>query len=101
LARFIDGFVDYCQDGTRACLIAVLAQGSATEAHGEAIARQYGDWLGDLIRTFEAIGMKPKRARREAERLMSELYGALLMSQILADPGVFTRTVKRLHKSWP
>lgn len=100
LTRFVDGFADYCENGQRACLIAVLAQGSAAATHGEAIARQYQDWLADLTRTFEAAGSKPKRARRLAEQLLSELYGALLTSRLTSDPEMFTRTVKRLHKTW-
>ena len=98
LTRFIDGFAEYCQDGTRACLIAVLAQGSAVEAHGDAIHRQYSDWLTDLTRTFEASGAKPKRARREAEQLLAELYGSLLTSQLTGDVGTFKRAVNRLNK---
>jgi AcrR family transcriptional regulator len=100
LARFIDGFADYCEGGQRPCLLAILAQGSAAEVHGEAIGRQYGDWLAQLAATFGAMGYGSKRARREAERLMSELYGALLMTALATDPGYFQRTVKRLRKTF-
>lgn len=100
LARFIDGFADYCEHGARPCLIAVLAQGSVIEAHGAQIGKQYSDWLVQLADTFEALGHGPKRARREAERLLAELYGALLMTALAADPDYFRRSVKRLRKAF-
>lgn len=101
LARFIEGFADYTQQGERNCLIAVFSQGSAAEVHGEAVAAQFDTWLQRLSAVYEDSGCRPKRAQREAAALLAGLYGYLLTAQLLRDPASFTRGLKRLRKALP
>jgi len=99
LAQFVAGFSDYTEQGERNCLVAVLAQGSAAEIHGNAIASQFDIWLRRLAAVYEETGSRPKRARREAEALLASLYGYLLTTRLLADTGHFRRGLKRLRKT--
>jgi len=99
LVRFVDGFVRYTQAGQRQCLLAILAQGSIGERHGEQIAQQYRVWEQTLAAVFEETGQKPKRALRSAQALLADLYGYLLTARILKSPAHFTSGMKRLKKS--
>lgn len=101
LARFIEGFADYTQQGERNCLIAVFSQGGAADVHGEAVAAQFDTWLQRLSSVFEESGSRPKRAQREAAALLAGLYGCLLTAQLLRDPASFRRGLKRLRKELP
>ncbi len=99
LDAFINGFSDYVAQGESHCLVAVIAQGSAADVHGDLINNQFADWRNSLITVYEELGEKHKRARRSADQLLDELYGALLTAKLLGDPNHFTRCVKRLKRA--
>ena len=101
LRRFVDGFESYASGGERQCLVAVLAQGSFAEHHGQRISNQFQAWHRHLATVFEETGLKPKRADRAAQLLLAELYGYLLTARLLDDPTHFKRGVKRLKKDLP
>lgn len=101
LARFIEGFAEYTQQGERNCLVAVFSQGSAADAHAEAVAAQFETWLQRLSAAFEDSGARPKRAQRDAAALLAGLYGYLLTARLLRDPASFRRGLKRLRKTLP
>jgi AcrR family transcriptional regulator len=101
LQQFVDGFSDYTDHGDSQCLVAILAQGSAREVHGESIARQFRDWTASLRSVFEETGAKPRRAERAAADLLGSLYGALLTAALLDDPKHFRRAIKRIRKALP
>jgi AcrR family transcriptional regulator len=101
LRLFVDGFSAYTDHGESQCLVAILAQGSAREVHGESISRQFQDWTATLTSVFEETGCKPRRAQRLAADLLARLYGALLTAQLLADPQHFRASIKRIKKSLP
>ena len=101
LGQFVDGFSAYTDHGESQCLVAILAQGSAREIHGDSIARQFQDWSTALTSVFEETGQKPRRAQRQAATLLAGLYGALLTAQLLGDPKHFRRGIKRIKKSLP
>jgi len=98
LLTLVEGFEGYVADGDGRCLLAVMALASASGAPSEQIHGQYRDWLDGLARLYEALGHKPKRARREATDLLAELYGLLLSARLLDDPEHFHRGMRRLRK---
>ena len=101
LGQFVDGFSAYTDHGESQCLVAILAQGSAREIHGDSIARQFQDWSTALASVFEETGQKPRRAQRQAATLLAGLYGALLTAQLLGDPKHFRRGLKSIQHSLP
>jgi TetR/AcrR family transcriptional repressor of lmrAB and yxaGH operons len=101
LQQFVDGFSAYTEHGESQCLLAVLAQGSARDAHGDSIARQFQDWTATLASVFSETGLKPRRAERSAADLLARLYGTLLTAQLLSSPKYFRRGIKRIKKSLP
>ena len=101
LQQFVDGFSAYAEHGESQCLVAILAQGSAREVHGDSIARQFQDWTVALTSVFEETGQKPRRAQRSAADLLARLYGDLLTAQLLNDPKHFRRGIKRIKKGLP
>lgn len=104
LQVFITGFADYVQNGQSDCILSVFARhDTAREDIGELkqqIVAQFNDWHAMLCQTFEAKGLKPKRADREAYALMGRLYGALTQAKMHNDADLFARTIKRLKKEY-
>lgn len=98
LLKLVEGFESYVAEGDGRCLLAVLALASASGTPSEQIHGQYRDWMDELTRVFEELGRKPKRARREANDLLAELYGLLLSARLLDDPEHFHRGMRRLRK---
>jgi TetR/AcrR family transcriptional repressor of lmrAB and yxaGH operons len=101
LQQFVDGFSAYTEHGESPCLVAILAQGSAQEVHGESIAQQYQDWMAALTSVFAETGQKSRRAQRSAAELLTGLYGNLLTAQLLGDANHFRRGIKRIKKNLP
>lgn len=96
LSAAIDGFVDYVQGGDGNCLVAQFAQEHAPVVEQATLAAQYQDWHSQLAARYEELGHKPKPALRAARRLLAELYGALLMANLLGEPKELRRAAKRL-----
>lgn len=101
LRQFVDGFSAYAEHGESQCLVAILAQGSAREIHGDSIGNQFQDWTASLTSVFEETGQKPRRAARSAAGLLASLYGYLLTAQLRSDPSHFRRGIRRIKKSLP
>lgn len=101
LQAFLDGMDSYLGQGEGHCTLAMLAQSSLRDLHGERIAAQFRDWQAALARVLEEAGVKPKNAERSAGEVLTTLYGALIVSKLLAEPRHFRRAVKRLRKSLP
>ncbi len=99
LAAFIDGFRAYVDDGARPCLIAVLSEGTSGETHGATIAAQFDSWSSRLAGTFEAAGLKPRRAERAATDLLANLYGHLRLARLQGEPARFKGEAKQLRKA--
>ena len=99
LARFVAGFDAYCDAGEHHCLVAVLAQGSLGAEQGDRIHQQYQLWCEQLTSVFEELGEKPKAARRNANELIAQLYGALLLAQLTGRASAYRQAMKRLLKA--
>ncbi len=99
LSQCIDAFVEYCENGQLNCLIAQFALENAPVLEREQIAAQFEDWQRQLANRFEDLGHKPKSALRAARQLLAELYGALLMANLMGQPKELRRAAKRLKIS--
>jgi AcrR family transcriptional regulator len=100
LVEFLTGFSDYARAGEGSCLVTVFSNGTAAATHGDTVAQQYRDWIRRLAVVFEELGMKPKRAERQATELLSGLYGHLSTARITREPERFRRYVKRMKKQF-
>lgn len=102
IVLFVSGFSNYVQGGHSDCILSIL--GRHLTAHEEisplkeAISAQFNDWQHSLAAIYEQLGCKPKRANREAQQLLSSLYGALLTSKMHNKPELFARAIKRIQK---
>ena len=102
LITWLEGFARYTRQGRQPCLLATLqyraADIPALQPLAENIRQQFIDWQQTLADTLQSSGLKPKRAAREAQDLMSVLYGALVHANMQNSPAIFTDTVKRIRK---
>lgn len=99
LARFLDGFERYTDDGERCCLLTILGQGNPDLPFQALIKTQFDDWTAALSAAFEAQGQGSKRSRRRALAVMTELYGGLSLGRIQASPKPVRAALKRLRKT--
>ncbi|MGI9324211.1 MAG: TetR/AcrR family transcriptional regulator [Pseudomonadales bacterium] len=99
ICQCIDAFVDYGEGNQLNCLIAQFALENAPVLEREQIAAQFEDWQRQLSVRFEDLDLKPKAARKAARQLLAELYGALLMANLLGQPKELRRAAKRLKTS--
>ena len=96
LTGFVEGFAQYCAQGTRNCLVAEFSATAARVKFENEIEQQTGEWLHKLTAAFRETGASEKRARRRARELLATLYGALVLSRLLNDPKPFRQTIRRL-----
>ena len=96
IAAFVDGFDRYTEQGKKPCLLMSLSREAAFAGQ---IHAQTEEWLAQLARVYLEDGIREKVAARRARQLLTSLYGALTLSQLLGDPKPFRQTVKRLSKS--
>ena len=95
IRNFIAGFDDYAEQGNTHCLVAVLAQGSAAEAHGRHIAQQFQDWQATIAQTFEDSGMK----RKKAKRLETKTVNFIVPAGTLRDAIAFCSQAKSVRST--
>ena len=102
IRQLIKGFYRYVEEHGGNCLLAVLmfnqpASRDIDELKQD-ISSQWQSWLKDLATVYEAMELKPKRARRQAQALMAKMYGSLLMAQLTQDDTLRLSAAKRLAK---
>ena len=99
LSKFASGFNRYTRGGDVNCLLVIFAQGSAGEENAARIHSEFARWTSQLAAVFAESGAGPKRAHRLAGELLASLYGHLITSRLMGDPGYFKRSLKRLKKT--
>lgn len=89
----IDEF--YCQ-GSAACLLAMLSIGEAYPLFQSQIEQILTQWIDELAAVAIEVGVQPKIARQQAEDVVVQLEGALVLARGLNDPTIFKRVLDRL-----
>lgn len=93
MTRQLDAFY---QSGEKSCLLDALSIGEA----GSALRRMTRDaldlWAGELAAAVAAAGYDDEVAARRAERAITLIQGALIVSRIKGDPAPFRRVLAEL-----
>lgn len=95
----VDGFVDYVEGGRGHCILALFAQEQAPVVDSNNLGELFSTWRTALADRFEDLGHKPKAAAREANDLLNQLYGALVMARTLGEPKLVRQAAKRAKSS--
>ncbi|ETR78395.1 TetR family transcriptional regulator [Afipia sp. P52-10] len=83
----------YFQSGRRVCLVGVVALGAARDAFGEQVKTYFAGWIDALAAALRRSGIEKGVARRQAEQVVLEIQGALVLARALDDPKVFSRAL--------
>ena len=98
IGAFIKALDDYFEGGTRNCLLAMMAMGTAHGRLDELLQQQHAMWLDMLAATLAEAGSSRKQARRQAREFLVRLHGAAVLARLLNDTKPFRQTLKQLHK---
>jgi AcrR family transcriptional regulator len=99
IAQMFDGTVQYFHSGRRVCLVGMLALGSSRDVFANQVHGYFERWRSALASALRRAGSERAEAARAAEAILLEIQGALVLARATGDPGVFTRTLKRLRRT--
>lgn len=97
LAQMFDATEKYFHSGRRVCLVGMLALGSSRDVFSKQVHGYFERWQSALASALRRAGRERGEAGRAAEAILLEIQGALVLARAADDPGVFTRTLKRLR----
>jgi TetR/AcrR family transcriptional regulator, lmrAB and yxaGH operons repressor len=98
LLAMVDGLNAVYDGGSDLCLFALLSVGDTRELFQAKITATVGQLTEALTKTLREAGLSRAQAASRAEQLIVEIEGALVVSRVLGDAGVFQRTLKRLRE---
>ena len=86
----------YFASGTKVCLPALIGLGSARDRFGQAIEGFFRRWLAALVETLVRAGVPPGQAAIDAERMVAEIQGGIVLARALGRPEPFLRALTRV-----
>ena len=101
LLAMIEGMNAVYDGGDDLCLFALLSVGDTRDLFQAKIKAKVGEVSEALNKTLRDAGLSRSRAASRTEQLIVEVEGALIVSRVLGDAGVFQRTLKRLREQVP
>jgi TetR/AcrR family transcriptional regulator, lmrAB and yxaGH operons repressor len=97
LLAMIDGMNTAYNGGDDLCLFALLSVGDTKDLFHASITPKVQQLLLALSNTLLAMGLTSEQAANRTEQLIVEVEGALIVSRVMGDPGIFKRTLKRMQ----
>lgn len=98
LKAMLAGMNTVYNGGDDLCLFALLSVGETRDLFHSAIVKKVGALAEALARTLQDSGLSAKDARKQTEKVIVEIEGALIVSRVLNDPGVFQRALSRIRE---
>ena len=93
IAEMFASVDSYFHSGRRVCLVGVVALGAARDAFGDQVKAYFAGWIDALAMALRHSGVEKAAARRQAEQVVLEIQGALVLARALDEPKVFTRAL--------
>jgi TetR/AcrR family transcriptional repressor of lmrAB and yxaGH operons len=90
--------VRFFHSGRRVCLVGIFALYDTRDRFASEVQSYFTAWTQGLAVALKRSGFNTKAARETAEDVVSGIQGALVLARAQDDPGVFMRTMKRLHQ---
>lgn len=100
LAAMLSGMNEVYDGGTDLCLLALLSIGDTRSLFHEPVKALATALSQALAQTLRDGGLGEAEASARTEQTIVAIEGALVMSRVLADPGVFQRTLNRLGEGF-
>ncbi len=92
----LDAVRSFYACGRKNCLIDGLTLGAANELFNQPIAECVREWREALATLFIESGLSAAAAKNQAEDILIEIEGALIISRALNDTAPFERTLKNI-----
>ena len=98
IKNMFDSIDQYFRSGERICLVGSFALDDTRDTFANDINEYFTAWIRALSKALVRTGIPNKAAKDIAEDTVLAIQGALVLSRSRNDPGVFRRTLKRLHR---
>lgn len=101
LMAMLDGINAVYDGGEDLCLFALLSVGDTRALFQTKITAKVSQLADAMSKAFRDAGLSNTQAMSRTEQFIIEVEGALIVSRVLGDSGVFQRTLKRLREQIP
>jgi TetR/AcrR family transcriptional repressor of lmrAB and yxaGH operons len=92
---------EYFRSGRSICLVGTFSLDATRDRFAGAIRGYFTRWIAALQQALIRAGTEAEAAGRQAEAVVIQLQGALVLSRALHDETVFARTLRRLAAELP
>ena len=83
----------YFWSGRRVCLVGAMALAETRSLFRERINRYFAHWTEALAGALHRTGRDEAQARTDAEEMLAQIQGGLVLARALDDPAIFARLI--------
>ena len=96
LALMCQGLHQFYDRGEKPCLLAIFSLGEAGELFAVSVKQAMNLWLDRLAHVLVELGWDHREAYHQAQDVVMQVQGGLLLVQILGDTAPFERILQQL-----
>lgn len=96
LRLMAEGLGQFYDRGNHVCLLGIFSLGEAGEMFDQQVKPALNAWLDSLAQVFIDAGCDQDRAQQEAETILIEVQGGLLVAQALGSTAPFERILNQI-----
>ncbi len=85
----------YFLDGDRVCLMGALALHDPHKTFAGVVRDYFHRWIEVVATRLRELGWSPDKAQAEAEEIVANIQGAIVLTRATGDRGLFQRLVER------
>ena len=98
IQRMLERVSEFYKEGQQECLLTVLALSGSDEMFTSQVQDILKHWLQALVTVFEEAGSSSEVASEQAEDLLLQIQGAIVLSRGIDKISLFERVLSRLGK---
>ena len=98
IQNFLKSVNHFYEQGDKNCLLGVLVLSAGLEQFSEIIRDTFNLWVDSIKSVLEKEGIPKKQSQYRAEKAVSQIQGALIVSRGLKEKAVFQRMLKEIEK---
>jgi len=91
----------YFWSGRRVCLVGAMALAETRSLFRERINRYFAHWAEALAGALHRTGRDEAQARTDAEEMLAQIQGGLVLARALDDPAIFARLIAAARARLP
>lgn len=97
LSRMVAALDAFYDGGRERCILGAFIIGAGREMFGPRLAAAFERWIGALAGLAREAGVPSGKARTRAQKIVTLVQGAVVLSAASGDPKAFQRTLRSLE----